>query len=225
MSAGISAIATLSPIMASQFIFSSRRLDRGFEALQSDPMTAVMNFDIATAQCAKGSKAALDVAKTTSAEMKQVAQGISNTAKEVANSSKVLKGVSKVVDFTARNINPVICLTSGYQVLKSDDKKETLIDESAKLGTMFAGEGAYKVLAGMPRYNKKTKEMEQVTGLIEEIGFVKKGIDRFSKFCNEKVLFKGKLPLKFLPGTLKGLGFVATSIACYNLGDKLYTPD
>ena len=94
MSAGISAIATLSPIMASQFIFSSRRLDRGLEALQSDPMTAVMNFDIATAQCAKGSKAALDVAKTTSAEMKQVAQGISNTAKEVANSSKILKGVS-----------------------------------------------------------------------------------------------------------------------------------
>ena len=72
----------------------------------------------------------------------------------------------------------VFCLGSifGWK-RKSDDKKETLIDESAILGTMFAGEGAYEVLAGMPRYNKKTKEMEQVTGLIEEIGFVKKGIE------------------------------------------------
>jgi hypothetical protein len=33
-------------------------------------------------------------------------------------------------------------------------------------------------------------------------------------------LFK-KLPLNFLPGTLKGLGFVATSIGFYNLGSLI----
>ena len=223
MSAGISAIASLSPIVASQFIFSSRRANRGLEALDTNPLNAVMNFDIATAQGVKGSSAALDAARATSAELEQAAQGIDDVVKSVANSSKLAKGVSKVVDFTARNINPVICATSAVKAVTAEKGKklETAADETGRLGTMFAFEGAYKALAGMPRYERVngklvSKPVDSI--LYRDIDWVRKGADAFTKWCNETALFNKKLPLNFLPGTLKGLGFVAASIAGYKLG-------
>ena len=225
MVAGISAIASLSPIVASQMIFSSRRASRGAEALASDPLVAAMNFDIATAQCAKGSSAALEAAKASSAELEQAVQGIDDVVKGVANSTKLAKGVSKVVDFTARNINPVICVTSGIKALNAEKEKrpEAIADETVKLGTMFTFEGAYKTLAGMPKYVRekgKTVSVPVESVLYRDIECVRNAVDSFTKFCDEKILFK-KLPLKFLPGTLKGLGFVAASIGGYNLGSQV----
>lgn len=223
MTAGISAIASLSPIVASQFIFSSRRASRGLEALDTNPLNAAMNLDIATAQCAKGSSAALDAARASSAELEQAARGFDDAVKGLVNSSKVAKGVSKVVDFTARNINPVICLTSGLKaVTAKENKLETAADETVRLGTMFAFEGAYKALAGMPKYvrkNGKTVSIPVDSILYKDVKWVRKAVDNFTKWCNKTVLFK-KLPLNFLPGTLKGLGFAVASILGYKLGSK-----
>lgn len=225
MTAGITAIASLSPIVASQLIFSKRRLDRGIEALDTNPLNAVMNFDIATAQCVKGSSAALNAAKASSAELEQAVSSFDNVVKSVANSSKVAKSVSRVVDVTARNINPVICVTSGIKALSAEKDKrlETAADETVKLSTMFAGEGAYKILAGMPRYVREngklvSKPVDSI--LYRDIEWVRNIVDNLTRKCNETVLFK-KLPLKFLPGTLKGLGFVGTSILSYQLGGKI----
>lgn len=224
MSAGISAIASLSPIIASQMVFSSRRASRGVEALETNPMIAAMNFDIATAQCAKGSSAALSAAKATSAEFEQAASGISEVVKGVTNSSKLARGILKVVEWTARYINPFICGVSAFKVATAEDKKlETAANELLCLGPMFLFEGAYKTLAGMPKYERVngkliTKQVEST--LYRDYDFVRNIVDKFVKICNEKVLFK-KLPLNFLPGTLKGLGFVAASIAGYNLGDSI----
>ena len=222
MASGISAIAALSPVIASQFIFSSRRANRGFEALATDPLNGIMNLDIATAQCTKGTSATLDAIKATSAELEQAVQGFDDVVKSVTNASKLTKGVSKVVDFTARNINPVICVTSAFKAATAEDGKkiETAGDETVRLATMFAGEGAYKVLAGMPRYYREdgklvSKPVESV--LYRDVKWIKNIVDKFTKFCDEKVLFK-KIPLTALPGALKGLGFVAASIGSYKLG-------
>ena len=226
MSTGISAVASLSPIVASQFIFSSRRANRGFEEMDTNPLNAFMNLNIALAQSVKGISAALDVAKTSSAGMEQTVHGISEVVKEVANSSKVAKGVSKVVNFTARNINPVICATGALKALtaEKDQRLETAADETVKLGTMFAFEGAYKTLAGMPRYVREdgklvTKTVDSV--LYRDIDIVKKGVDALCKWCNKTVLFNVKLPLKILTGTLKGLGFVLASIGGYKVGSSM----
>lgn len=223
MTAGISAIASLSPIIASQFVFSSRRANRGLEALDTNPLNAAMNFDIATAQGAKGTSAALNAARSSSAELEQAVQGVDDVIRGVANSNKFTKGVSKVVDFTARNINPVICATSAVKALSAEKGKklETAADETGRLGTMFAFEGAYKALAGMPRYVRENGKLVSIpveSVLYRDIDWVKKGVDSFTKWCNNTSLFNKKLPLNFLPGTLKGLGFVAASIAGYELG-------
>lgn len=224
MVAGISAIASLSPIVASQFIFSTRRANRGFEALDTNPLNAVMNFDIATAQGVKGTNAALAAAKVSSAELEQTVQGFNDVVKGVTNSSKIAKGISNIVDFTAANINPVICATSALKSItaEKDKRLETAADETVKLGTMFAFEGAYKTLAGMPRYVKENGKIVSVpveSILYRDVDCVRKVVDKFTKYCNETTIFK-KLPLNFLPGTLKGLGFVSASIAGYNLGNK-----
>lgn len=224
MVAGISAIASLSPIVASQFIFSTRRANRGLEALDTNPLNAVMNFDIATAQGVKGTNAALAAAKVSSAELEQAVQGFNDVVKGVTNSSKIVKGISNIVDFTAANINPVICATSALKSItaEKDKRLETAADETVKLGTMFAFEGAYKTLAGMPRYVKENGKVVSVpveSILYRDIDCVRKVVDKFTKYCNETIIFK-KLPLNFLPGTLKGLGFVSASIAGYNLGNK-----
>lgn len=225
MAAGISTIASLSPIFASQFIFSKRRFDRGVDALATNPLNAAMNLDIATAQFAKGSSAALNAAKASNAELEQAVQGINDVVKNVANSSKVAKGFTKVVDFTARNINPVICVTSGVKALtaEKDKRLETAADETCRLSTMFAGEGAYKLITGMPRYvreNGRLVSKPADKALYKDIECVKNVVDKFTKFCDETVVFK-KLPLNFLPGTLKGLGFVITSILSYQIGASI----
>lgn len=225
MTAGISAIASLSPIIASQFVFSSRRASRGAEALASDPLLAVMNFDIATAQCAKGSTAAIEAAKASSPVFEQTISNINKTAKSITNSSKLAKGISKIVDFTARNINPVICATSGFKAVTAEkgERLETAADETVRLSSMFTFEGAYKTLAGMPRYERingkiVSKPVESI--LYRDIECVRNVVDKFTKYCNETTILK-KLPLNFLPGVLKGLGFVVASIAGYNLGSLI----
>ncbi len=218
---GISQIAlTCAPIVASNAIFSLRRMDRGIEALAETPIYGAMNLDIAAGQTFKGCHAATQIASATSSEIAKTAQTASQTIKTVSDSSKLLRGISKVVDFTANNINPIICLTSGVKVLSSDNKVDTAADEIVKLAPMFAGEGAYKVLAGMPKYVREngklvSKSVDSV--LYRDVKFVRNIADKFVKFCNEKVLFN-KLPLTFLPGALKGIGMAVTSIACYKLG-------
>lgn len=225
MTAGLTAIASLSPIVASQFIFSSRRATRGFEALDTNPLNAVMNFDIAAAQGVKGSTAMIEAARVNSAEVEQAARGFEKIIKGVTDSSKVAKGISKVVDFTARNINPVICGTSIFKAAtaKKGKKMETAADETTRLATMFTFEGGYKALAGMPRYERVNGKLVSIpvdSILYRDFKFVRKCVDAFTKWCDNTVIFK-KLSLKFLPGVLKGLGFVAASITGYNLGSLI----
>lgn len=218
---GISSIAlTCAPIIAANAVFSARRMDRGFEALADNPLYGAMNLDIAAGQTLKGGKAAVTLASASSKEAAQTIHGASQAIKTASNGSKLVNGLSKVVNFTADYINPIICVTSGVKVLNSENKVDAAADEVIKVGTMFAGEGAYKVLAGMPKYVREngklvSKSVESV--LYRDVKWVRALVDNFTKYCNEKVLF-GKLPLTFLPGALKGLGMAAVSISCYNLG-------
>ena len=64
-----------------------------------------------------------------------------NLFNEVAKDDKVFKGVSKVVRFASENVNPLIVVSSGINVIKSDDKQSAIIAESGNLAGMFAMEG------------------------------------------------------------------------------------
>ncbi len=84
-----------------------------------------------------------------------------NALKKVAESDSVFKGVSKGVKFVSNNINPLIVVSSGYNVLtaKKEERKKTLFSESGCIAGMFLGEGWMKknlnpIIEKLPVSNK-----------------------------------------------------------------------
>lgn len=84
-----------------------------------------------------------------------------NAVKKVVESDSVFKGVSKGVKFVSNNINPLIVVSSGYNVLtaKKEERKKTLFSESGCIAGMFLGEGWMKknlnpIIEKLPVSNK-----------------------------------------------------------------------
>lgn len=84
-----------------------------------------------------------------------------NALKKVAESDSVFKGVSKGVKFVSNNINPLIVVSSGYNVLtaKKEERKKTLFSEAGCIAGMFLGEGWMKknlnpIIEKLPVSNK-----------------------------------------------------------------------
>ena len=74
------------------------------------------------------------------------AKVVLNTFDEIAKSDKLFKGLTKVVNFAADNVNPLIVASSGVKVAMADkeERKNTLITETGTLAGMFLGEGWMK---------------------------------------------------------------------------------
>lgn len=221
MPAGIQTIGLFAPIVASNAIFSARRASRGMSSIDENPLYGAMNMDIAAGQTLKAFKAAKEVAAVSNSEAHIVAEGASEAIKNFSKTNKVVKGVGKVVDFTANNINPIICATSAAKVLfGSDDKLDAGAREIISLGSMFAAERAAKTFLGMPYTTKEDGKV--VTHLRESLynknPFIKEQVSALKEFCATKKLFN-KVSLEFVPGAAKGLAFVCASIAGYKLGN------
>lgn len=84
-----------------------------------------------------------------------------NVVKKVAESDSVFKGISKGVKFVSNNINPLIVVSSGYNILtaKKEERKKTLFAESGCIAGMFLGEGWMKknlnpIIEKLPVSNK-----------------------------------------------------------------------
>lgn len=84
-----------------------------------------------------------------------------NAVKKVVESDSVFKGVSKGVKFVSNNINPLIVVSSGYNVLtaKKEERKKTLFSEAGCIAGMFLGEGWMKknlnpIIEKLPVSNK-----------------------------------------------------------------------
>lgn len=218
MPSGISTIALLSPVVASNAVFSVRRASRGVDAMDENPVYGAMNMDIAAGQTLKGARAINEMALVSNPQSAATLNGAKETIEKLSKSSKVFKTTSKVVKFTADNINPIICLTSGAKVLGSDDKVDAGIREGMALGAMFTSEKCAKEFLGLSR--KKMVDGKKVTvtgnGGYEKL-FKKEQLEAINDFCATKKLFN-KFSLEMLPGTAKGLMFVSASILGYKLG-------
>ena len=210
---GISTIAlTCAPVVASNAIFSARRLDRGIDAVAENPIYGAMNMDIAAGQTFKGTQAATTLASASNKEIAQSLQGATEAIKKASEGSKFLNGAGKVIKFTAENINPLICVTSGIKVLGSDDKMDTAAREVIALPSMFIAEKLARKAIGMPTFSKGKATNQKA--------FFENQIRTFDDYCQKNKLFN-KISLKYLPGASKGLFFVGASIAGYKLGNKL----
>ena len=158
---GISAIAlTCAPVVASNAIFSARRLDRGIEAIGENPLYGTMNLEIAAGQTFKGTQAATTLASATNKEVAQTLKGAAETIKKASEGSKFINGAGKVLKFTADNINPIICVTSGIKVLGSEDKVDTAAREVIALPTMFLSEKLARKAIGMPTFQVIKKKIK-----------------------------------------------------------------
>ena len=210
MTAGLAAI---SPITSS-FIFSTRRANSGIEALNaSNPIVGAMNLDIAGGQITNAAKGIAEVARDSKHYLASEILSAEESIKALSKSDKVVRGIGKVLDFTAKNINPLICATGALKVAcTKEDKVDTAIVEGAAIGTMLAGtEPAAKRILGLGKHKE---------GLYKQNPFLNKQAEALKDYCNTKKLFN-KVSLKAAPAVLKGLGFVASSIAGYKLGHNI----
>lgn len=125
----------------------------------------------------------------------------------LAKSSKVIDYAGRCLQFTANNVNPLICGAGALKVATSDDKVHTGVTELAALSTMFLGEGMIK------------KPLETL--------FSEKKVLEAGKKCSDVTLLKplanvlkdAKISGR-VGAVLKGLGFAGTSIAAYMVGRK-----
>lgn len=148
-------------------------------------------------------------------------------------SSKVFKTTSKIV-------NPLLCGAAGVRVLEDEDKKSALIEETAGLTAMFAGEGLYKAIRNVTdsaiknnSYENITKDLTnckskfQLSGMMtkkagnilqaaSDEGILKKTVTGISS--KTKNMSNGKKRALFIAAEL---GFAGTSILCATLGKKL----
>lgn len=207
MSGGLATIALLTPVVTSSAIFSARRAGRGVDSMSENPFYGVMNFDIAAGQILKGARAAKAIAIATDSEAAKAMDGATNAIKAVSNSNKIAKGVSKLVEFTSNNVNPIICVASGVKVLTSDDKVDTGVREGIALTTMFAAESLTKDLIGLPKDGKTQ------TAIYKKNLFLKKQVEAVKDYC------KTKKTLKYVPGIAKGSFFALGSVLGYKTGE------
>ena len=134
-----------------------------------------------------------------------------NALKKVAESDSVFKGVSKGVKFVSNNINPLIVVSSGYNVLtaKKEERKKTLFSESGCIAGMFLGEGWMKknlnpIIEKLPVSNKWKPVIK---GLIFIGGSI--GSSTIGQMLTEKAYKYWDKPLKqpeqhvYQPKTLK----------------------
>ncbi|MDD3436864.1 MAG: hypothetical protein PHC64_06920 [Candidatus Gastranaerophilales bacterium] len=128
----------------------------------------------------------------------QGAQAAMGVLTKAAGNDKLLEGAGKVAGFAAKNVNPLICVSSGIDVLMSDDPEATLVKNGIALGAMFGAEHLMK------------KHMADIPKI--------RGVDKIAKsvikFSETHAHAKG------LPAVLHGAAFVAGSCLAYGAGEK-----
>ena len=220
MTAAVELIALSTPIIASNAVFASRRASRGIDALDSNPVEAIGNIDIAAGQTLKGVRTAEALAASNGLSAAETIRTASNTAVKTNNIwNKIFGGLKTAVDFTSDNINKIIYMTGLIKVLGSKNKKDSLVEEGTAITTMRLFEEATNRLIGMPYITKVNgKRLSQSReALLCKNPFIAKQAAAFNDYCATKELFN-KVSLKGIPGILKGLTFVIASILGYKLG-------
>lgn len=175
------------PNVISSAIFCARNVDK------AENQGKVGRWSVAAGQAKK----VADHVSTLDNTLGREAQAAIDAFKTASKSSKALEYAGKAVDFAAKNINPLICVSSGIDVLMADDKESALVTNTAALTSMFAGE----------------KLMKEYMDEIPKI----KGVDRIA----EKVLeFAKKFKCEGkLPSIIHGVAFVTGSCLAYSAGE------
>ncbi len=221
MSSGL-AISAFMPSVISSGIFSTRRVNTSAEAISaSNPLVGVMNMDIAGGQMLNVAKGVSTIAKESKSSLASGIASAEESIKALSKSGKVMNGISKVLSFTADNINPIICATGAARVITAKDKKDEALHQGTALGTMFTFEAGTKRLLGLPKFDNVDGKRVAIKrdALLTKNPFLEKQADALKDYCETTKIFNKSI--KWLPGALKGVAFACSSIAGYQLGYAL----
>ena len=92
-----------------------------------------------------------------------------NVCKEVAESDKVFKGITKAVNFAKNNVNPLIVCSSGLNVLLANDKQSAVISETGNLSAMFLCDCGTIFLASIAAKEREVKESFSLENALFEV--------------------------------------------------------
>ncbi len=131
--------------------------------------------------------------------------------KKYSKEKKVLGYAGKAINLASENVNPLICVSAGLDVLNAKDKDSAVITNATALAAMFAVEDQMK------------KHLDE----IPKISYVKKAVEKFktSKVGKEIVADALKFAernksTKAIPAIVHGTAFVVGSCTAYNVGEK-----
>lgn len=199
-------------------------------------------------------RAPIPVVQTFNAVCDTAANGAANGFKNISKSAKKLvehadklgakagveNATSKIFKTTSKLVNPLLCGAAGVRVLRDEDKKSALIEETAGLSAMFIGEGIYKAFRNVTKsaiknnsYEKIAKDLTQCKATVGLSGIMTKKAGSILQGASSESLIKkaftgianktknmsdGKKRALFIAAEL---GFVGTSIMCATLGKKI----
>lgn len=180
----------------SSAIFCARNVEK------AETQDKVGRWAVAAGQAKK----VFDYVQTLDNKVGEKARSAQSVMKTVAKEEKIVKGIGKAVDYASKNVNPLICVSSGIDVLRSDDKEYTAVTSAAALAAMFGTEAFMK------------DHMDSVA---------KKGVEKLSKIKGaskiiEKVAttIKGSKYGKAAPAIVHGTAFVVGSCLGYAGGEE-----
>lgn len=172
----------------SSAIFCARNVDK------AENQDKVGRWAVAVGQ----GKKVFDYVRTLDNDLGKEANSAYNAITMVSKDSKALQGIGKAIDFASKKVNPLICVSSGIDVLMAKDKESALIQNAGALGGMFAVEALMK------------KHLDDVVKI--------KGIDTIAQKVM-KFSTKNKYT-KVLPAMIHGVTFVVGSCTGYSVGQK-----
>lgn len=172
----------------SSIIFCARNIDK------AENQDKVGRWAVAAGQ---GKKVA-DYITTLDNEIGKTSRTAVDALKTFAKNEKLLQYAGTAVDWASKKVNPLICISSGIDVLRADDKQSTAITNATALVSMFAVEKVMK------------NELDNIPKI--------KGVDKIA----EKILkFSKETPhMKGIPAIIHGVAFVTGSVMAYNIGEK-----
>ncbi|MBR1977049.1 hypothetical protein IKA15_02080 [bacterium] len=170
----------------------------------------------------------------------QSANKLVKYADKLGAKAGIENATSKVFKTTSKLINPLLCGAAGVRVLRDEDSKSALIEETAGLSAMFIGEGIYKTFRNVAKSAIKNNSYEEIAKDLIDCktkfslsgAMTKKAGSILQGASNEGVVKKtltgianktrnmsdSKKKALFIAAEL---GFVGTSILCATLGKKL----
>ena len=110
------------------------------------------------------------VLSNSSTPIKNAPQKVIDLCNRVSENSKVFGKLEKVVDFASKNVNNLICVSSGIKVLTAKDKESEFWAQTGNIAGMFAVEGWMK--RNLAKYVDKLPINSKMKPVIEGILFV-----------------------------------------------------